>query len=145
MQGLVRKTPYGFEPCGEEGQKVHKSMAIGDLCSVEHNRHRNYKNLQRLFVFFGTVFDMQDHYDNEEKMRDWVLIAAGHCDVVISPNGEASVKVKSISYQKLPEEEKFRELFTKCITAVINYRMLDGKPFIPNMNESQLMKILQFD
>ena len=145
MQGLVRKTPYGFEPSGEEGQKVHKAMAIGDLCGVEYNRNRNYENHKRLFVFFETVFDMQDHYDNEEKMREWILTAAGHCDVIISPNGETSVKVKSISYKNLPEEEKFKELFTNCITAVINYRMLDGQPFIPNMDENQLRQILEFD
>lgn len=144
MQGLVRKTPYGFEPSGEEAQKIHKAMAIGDLCGVEYNRERSYPNHKRLFEFFNTVFDMQDFYDNKKKMRDWILIAAGHCDLVLSPNGETAFKVKSISFENLKELE-FRELFPKCITAVINYRMENGELFIPNMTENQLMRILQFD
>lgn len=144
MQGLVRKTPYGFEPSGEEAQKIHKAMALGAVCRVEYVKTRNYENHKRYFAFIETVFDMQEWFEDKEQMRKWVQMKAGHYEQIIAPNGKAVFSPISIDFAKI-DELQFRELFNKSITVVINARMESGEQFIRGLNESQLMRILEFD
>jgi len=144
MGGLARKTLHGFEPVGEEGQKIHQGMAYGDTCRIEHIKGRNYDNHSRYFAFIHTVFDMQDHFHDDEIMRKWVQMKAGYYDEFITPKGKIVYIAKSIAFDKLDELE-FRKLFTKSITAVINSRLQDGSPFISDMTENELMRILDYD
>ena len=144
MKGLVRRTPYGFEPSDEDGWKIHKGMAVGALCRVEYKKKRCYQNSKRYFAFINTIFDMQEWYGIKENMRKFVQIAAGHYTQFIKPDGTLVIVPKSVDFDSLDEIE-FRQVFHECITAVLETKMQDGSPFLGDITEEQLLSILQFD
>jgi len=145
MDGYLKRTPYGFEPHGENAWKIHKALELGGICKIEYVRKRNYENQCRYHVFIQTVFDMQEHFTDKKQMRKWIQMRAGHYEEVLAPNGRVIFFPKSIANANFDDELLFRKLFTRSITAVINARMDGGREFIPNMTENQLAQILAFD
>ena len=133
---LVPYTPQN----AEELAKKLKGKE-GQMLAVNLDTHRNYGNLQRLFTFIKSVFEMQEHYQNTEQLRIALAIKSGWCDVIISHKGKTSYQAKSISYKSIPDEEKFREVFKMFRDAAHEMLQEMGR----NLTDEQFNRLTSYD
>ena len=136
MEIIAKKLPnHQFAPIDhEEAEKV----PIGGLVKIEYIKTRHYENLQRFFTFIKMAFDMQDHFDDKEVFRKWLIMKAGFFTTAVAPNGTVMFFPDSISFDKMEDELEFRSVFTKCLTAYIN-------EFHKQMTDVQAWAILGYD
>lgn len=64
------------------------------------------------FAILGAVFKSQEQFDDEEALRKWIEVGAGHCKFVPGPKGKMVALPMSINYEALDDVE-FGELHKK--------------------------------
>jgi hypothetical protein len=137
MKMYLRVTPdYGLIPIDAEGIKYVFNRKIGSELSCEVKIVRNYENLQRFFVLINTTFDMQDHFDEKEAYRYWLIMKAGYFDTIIAPNGNTIYKAKSLAFENMDEHE-FREVFSAVIDVFL-------KQFGKGQTENDILQVIGF-
>jgi hypothetical protein len=65
-------------------------------------------------------FENQDTFQSFDIYREYVLIAIGFCEIFILPNGIPNYKAKSISYEKLPDNNEFEVVYNDTFTFIAN-------------------------
>ena len=103
----------------------------------DYKKNRSAGNHRRYFAFINTAFDMQDTYESKEVFRKYVEMLAGHFDTVISARtGEAMYWPKSISWEKL-DEEQFKKLFNEVVNAFLGW-------YGRELNDLQINQLVAF-
>ena len=137
MKMYLKVTPdYGLIPIDPEGIKYVYNRKIGQELSCDVKIVRNYENLQRFFVLVNITFDMQDHFEEKEAYRYWLIMKAGYFDTIIAPNGNTIYKAKSIAFESMNENE-FREVFSAVIDVFL-------KQFGTGQTENDILQVIGF-
>lgn len=98
----------------EESQKYLNRRHPGDVLTVNVRIARNYENHKRFFDFINTTFSMQEHFEEPEAYRKWLIMKAGYFDTLVEPDGAVRLIPRSISFENMDEDE-FEKLFSTAI------------------------------
>ena len=120
MESVLLKTASGFV-AQDDGMDEIK---IGEAIRVTWKRSRNPGNHRRFFAFLEAVFDMQEHFDDKEVLRKWLLMKAGYFDTAVAPNGYTLFLPKSMAWDAM-EETVFRKAFDKMLSVAVRELGLD--------------------
>jgi len=86
---------------------------------------------KKFFSLIRMVFDNQDVFFDEDKMRKWLTMEAGFIEETKTPNG-IMIEAKSIAFDKMDELE-FGELFSKVLSVVLRFLKCDEKMVNENL------------
>lgn len=100
-----------------------RGITTGEAFEFEYKRVRNYKFLQKFFVFLKAVYDIeaiQELYPSVEHLRYALTMDAGYFEEVIGFNGNVYLKTKSISFKDMDENE-FNKFYKKVMDTVLKH------------------------
>lgn len=107
---------HGFGERGEAAMaKLNKrvrDMQPGETMALSWKEPRSPGFHRIFFARLGGLFHMQEQFDDEERLRAWLIVGAGECDFVPGPTGRMVALPKSIAWEKLDEVE-FERLVKK--------------------------------
>jgi hypothetical protein len=102
---------------------------------VDIHEARNYPQLKLFWSMCRTIADNHrlEHYadlDTARKVAEWAKLKLGYFDYTITMGGRTHIKTKSISYNRMTQEEwrKFFDAALPILDSLINYNLFD----IPN-------------
>jgi len=127
MEFVLKKRPDGLiEPGNEFAEEKLAKIKAGTLFKGEYVGTRNYGNLQRYHVFIGKLWDNMDdemklRFKNDERFRKALEWISGNREIIPRKNGDDVQIVGSVSYESVPSEAEFKELFSKLIDAALEY------------------------
>jgi len=121
METVLLKTATGFIPQDDAMDRIK----IGEGVRVKWSKSRNPGNHRRFFAFIRAVFDMQEHFEDPEMLRKWLLMKAGFVDTAVAPNGTVMFLPRSMAWDKM-EEPEFQEAFDKMLTVAVQDLGLDA-------------------
>lgn len=105
-----------LEGFGEKGMRAwrrfHAMLARlqpGDTLEFQWHEPRSPGFHRRFFKKLHSLFDMQEQFDDPDKLRAWLTVGAGEADFLPGPKGRMVAMPRSIAWHKLDETE-FREL-----------------------------------
>lgn len=128
MELRLQKKGMSFYPAFEEDSEACKKIPQGQIIKAKTERQRNYLLHKKLFVVLQIGFDNQPEndfvYENIEHYRARVLIGCGWCDVVYLDGGQVNYMPKSISYDSVPDDNLFAEIYNKAVTFIANKIMI---------------------
>jgi Protein of unknown function (DUF1367) len=99
-----------------------KRLGVGEALEFEYKLSRNYKFLQKFFVFIKAVYDIeaiQNEFSSPEHLRAALTIQAGYFEIVIGFDNKPFVIPKSISFAKMDEAE-FDQFYAKIMKVVLD-------------------------
>lgn len=106
----------------EDKRKLDK-CGIGEIGTIETINTRNYKLLQKYWVLIHFAFEhLPEQFDGSfavaEDLSDELLIAIGWKRITKDFHGNEKVKAKSISYEKLPDDDIFSQVYERVLTLI---------------------------
>lgn len=116
---LAKKGIY-FIPATDEDQKRSLKIGQGELVEVEFKKNRNYEFHKKFFALINIGFKNQDTFDFIDLYRKYVLIAIGHCDMIVMDDGRVNYSPKSISYDEVPDNNEFEVIYNNAVTFIAN-------------------------
>ena len=139
MDVYLFKTADGaLRPADDEDREKTKNIKNGTIVKAKVSMVRNYKYLQKFFVFINTTFDMQDHFTDKEVFRKWLTMKAGHFETVVAPNGNTMFLPKSINFRKIKDDHQFEKIFSGCIDAFLQSDLAEG------ITEDDIRRVIEF-
>lgn len=111
----LRKTLTGFVPADEDSRAMGQKFKRDVVYRADVIKPRNYQCHKLCMALLTVTFQNQDRYDNFENFRKAVAIAAGHCDTLITLDGELLQIPGSLSYDALDEAD-FQKVFGAMMT-----------------------------
>jgi len=122
MKFYARKVDnMSIEPAGQDDQLLFEKWQIGQVKLISVKKVRNYKNLERFYVFLNVLMGIEkikERYRVVENLKPALIIGAGYFEWVPNLNNELIPIADSIAYENMDEDE-FRELFSKCIDVAL--------------------------
>lgn len=104
---------------GEKGERAYakfvkrvRDLSPGDTLHFEWREPRSLPHHKLFFAKVHALFDMQEQFDDADKLRQWLTVGAGYCDFVPGPTGRMVALPQSIAFHKL-EEPEFAELHSQ--------------------------------
>ena len=82
-----------------------RDLEIGELLRFSYRVPRSPKFHRMHFRMLRDVYESQEQFDDEEKLRKWAEVGAGHCDVVPGPMGRMVAIPRSLAYEALDDVE----------------------------------------
>ena len=124
---------------GADAESAEKlaNLGLDTVVKCSCKRNRNYENHKRYFKFIEIAFEMQNHFEDIEHFRKWLVMKAGYYETIVAPNGNIIFLPQSIAFEKI-EEEDFKILFKKCIGTMI-------KEFSLTLTYDQFWELCEFD
>lgn len=116
------RTATGLTPAdqNEWEELAGNRIKLGSECKCVITVPRNLEYHRKFFAMLNEAFDMQDKYTNKKHWRSAVLIAAGHCTMIINHEGKVNYIPESISFAKCDETE-FQKIFNNAIQAIVDH------------------------
>lgn len=114
---IFRRTMDGFVPANEKAETFYQKTKYGDLITLEAKKPRNAGHHRKFFAMVGLVFESQELFDNQEFMRQWLTMAAGHFDTYQTPTGKKQYIPKSIAWAKM-DQNSFEVFYEDFMNAV---------------------------
>jgi hypothetical protein len=121
MEFKLVKKGMAYYPAFDEDYEFSKKVHQGNIVKCKTEKQRNYLFHRKLFAVLKIGFDNQEQYDNMELYRARVLIAVGHCDIIMLESGKANFIPKSISYEAIPDDNEFGILYNKVVEKVAQF------------------------
>lgn len=89
-----------------------RAMAVGETLAFEWFEPRSVSHHRLFFGKLGMLMDLQEQFDDDDKLRKWLIVGAGYCDFVPGPRGKMVALPQSIAWHKLDEAD-FSDLHAK--------------------------------
>jgi len=125
-----------LKPAKVEDLQELQKIPEGEMFQVTYQRIRNPKLHRKYFAVIQQVYLNQEFFKDQEELRKFLQIAAGHYQVAYLPKpktGEVKQLIwpKSIAFHNLDEGE-FRELYKAVLEQAeknfgISAELLDGE------------------
>ena len=112
---FVKVKDCGYWPYTEHDIEALRKVANDEVIMCDVRRKRNVDHHRKGFALLHAMFDNQDKFDDFDRFRDWVQIAAGVVDTVIGEDGKVYYKIKSLSFADMDQSE-FDKVYDKFIT-----------------------------
>jgi hypothetical protein len=117
MKGHIRKTLTGWVPADEQAQAIHRRQKVGQVSRADVAVPRNYKHHCLFMVLLNEVtFPNQERYVSKQEFRRAVALAAGHCEEMMTLDGEILKVPLPYDYDHCPDEGEFTEKFGAAMT-----------------------------
>ena len=87
-------------------------MEHGELVSFEWKQPRSLPFHRRFFVLLNKLFERQETFGNEDDLRAWLTIGAGHVTYLPGIDGQLCALPKSIAFDAM-ENNDFMEFVRK--------------------------------
>jgi hypothetical protein len=110
----LRKTLTGFAPADEESRLLGRKFKRDEIYRADVVKPRSYQHHKLCMALLNLTYQNQDRYTNFEIFRKAVALAAGHCEVIPTIDGELLTIPGSLSYDALDEVE-----FTQVMAAMM--------------------------
>lgn len=139
MKVCLARLPFreGQSIWGPMNAEDEKALKGCDEIIFDLVKKRSAGNHRRYFAFIAQAFDMQEHFDNPDIFRKYLELKAGHYDMVVSPaNGDTAYWPRSISWEKLDEDE-FKRLFSEVVNAFM-------KVYGHSLDERQINQMMSY-
>jgi hypothetical protein len=81
------------------------SLAVGETLQFAWNEPRSPQHHRMFFSKLHALADRQEAFDDETKLRHWMTVGAGYCDLLPGPDGQLVAIPQSIAFHKLDEVE----------------------------------------
>ncbi len=98
-----------------------RRIGTGEALEFEYKMSRNYKFLQKFFVFLTAVYEIeaiQDEFSSIEHLRAALTFDAGYFEYVKSLDGHVFAQPRSISFAKMCEAD-FDQFYAKVMEIVL--------------------------
>jgi hypothetical protein len=117
MKGSIRKTLTGWTPANEEAQAIHRRQKLGQISRVDIAVPRNYRLHCLFMVLLNEItFPNQERYVDAQQFRRAVALAAGHCEEMMTLDGEILSVPLPYDYDHCPDEGEFTAKFGAAMT-----------------------------
>ena len=97
----------------EEFEKIK----LNRVCISETKNSRNAKLFRKFWSLCRLVADNIDSFEDQEAVSDYLKMKIGHVDFKTVVNGVVKIKVKSIAWHKMDQDE-FERFWEKIIPIV---------------------------
>ena len=152
MNANLVKTLSGMLPADPDSDKWYRKRKLGAVIRVKATEIRNYGFLKKFFALLNLGFEywqpgeISCNYGVPEKnfnqFREDITILAGYFYVVHRLDGSSRVKAKSISFDKM-EEDEFTSLYSNVLDALIKRIPMLKKMGADEVNKA-VNKLLEF-
>lgn len=88
------------------------ALQAGHSLTVTWKLPRSPRHHGLFFAWLGALFERQEQFDDADKLRAWLTVGAGYCDLVPGPAGRMVALPQSIAWDRMDESE-FSELHAK--------------------------------
>lgn len=111
-------------PFGPDAEAWMNTTKAGQVIEIDATRPRNWKFMKKYFALLNYAFAQWDIPDNDaakdfDEFRKDLAIFAGYYKEVPKVGGGVKLKAKSISFNKMKEEE-FQRLYSKTIDVLLD-------------------------
>lgn len=86
-----------------------QQLEVGETISFSWKNPRSPRHHGFFFSKLGELFDRQERFAEEDRLLDWLLVGAGHCELVPGPNGVPVAMPLSINWVEC-DEQTFTEV-----------------------------------
>ena len=117
-----------------------KGLQQGETIRMTVIVPRNGKFHRLHFSMLGALFDAQEQFEDMDKMRMYLTVGAGHCDLIPGPNGRMVAIPKSISYETLDDVD-FSEVHEATKTFMRSERCLSF--FWPHLSPADAAEMIE--
>jgi hypothetical protein len=93
-------------------QAALRNMAVGDTMRFSFFLPRSQKHHRLFFQKLTQMFEMQEQFDNKDRLRAWMTVGAGYCDLTPGPHGTAVAIPQSIKWESMDEAD-FSDLHSR--------------------------------
>ena len=119
MKVQLVRTRDGLAADSAHDEELLEKLRPGDVVMAEVKRSRNPAFHRKAFSMMQGLFQNQDAFDDFDRFREWLQIAAGIVDTIIGPDGQTYYKVRSLAWHKMDDIE-FERTYQALITAAYN-------------------------
>jgi len=133
---IVRKLHHSLVPVDQTNLELFESLKGNSEYKVTISTPRNLGFHKLFFAFVAETFNMQEHFEDQETYRKWLVMKAGYFTTIVCPNGNTIFAPESISFSKL-DQEGFEALYSKVIDVFL--KELGG-----DMTQDELMRVLNY-
>ena len=109
---VIKNTEGKLEGCGEKGSRAYAKfvrtlaeMTPGDTAIFSFKLPRSPGEHRGFFRLVRALFERQEQFEDEARLRAWLTVGAGYCDMLPGPNGRMVAMPQSIAFDKLDEVE----------------------------------------
>lgn len=86
-----------------------RDLVVGETLQFAWHEPRSPRHHRLFFSKLHALADRQEQFDAEDKLRKWLIVGAGYCDLVPGRDGQLVAIPQSIAFHQLDEVE-FGEL-----------------------------------
>lgn len=94
-------------------------LKSGITYSIEIKQPRNIDFHRKFFALINLTYNNQDHFNNIDEMRSWLIMKAGFYKRVQTPSGEM-FQPESLSFSSM-DELRFSEVYSRVLDQVCNW------------------------
>src|ERR1700679_910889 len=103
---------HGYSPTDERAYARFATLVDelpeGATLAFSYSEPRSPEFHRAHFALLKLVFNSQEVFDDQERLRVWLTCGAGHCDFVPGMSGDLIAVPRSIAYEAL-DETPFRQ------------------------------------
>lgn len=78
-------------------------MEVGETLGFSWVEPRSPQHHKFFFKKLAALMERQEQFDDEGKLRAWLIVGAGYCDFVPGPNGRMVALPQSIKWERMDE------------------------------------------
>jgi hypothetical protein len=121
-------------------RKAIEELGLGELFTLSVWFARNPKLHRLHFAVINALFEQQEQFDDQETLRKWLYVGAGHADFLPGPKGKMVAIPKSVAYDKIDDAD-FSELHAKVLDFMRTHHC---QSFLwPHLEESKRSLIIE--
>ena len=129
---LVRNINNTFKAAFDSDYEYIKKLKQGEIYFFEVKRERNIGFHRKFFALIKMVYENQEHYINQNDLRDDLLIDAGHYTKIITYWGEERKKAVSLSFASMSQDQ-FDDMYRDVLDIIIKHFNFDKQEIIDNV------------
>ncbi len=123
---LTKRQDGSFMPSYPSDHDKAKRFKVDQEVEVTARKARNPQFHRKFFALLNMTFENQEHFDNPEDLRAWVIMKSGYYNIVPAPNGQPIYLPKSIAFDQMDEFE-FSELYSKALDVIGQFLGVQNK------------------
>lgn len=101
--------------------EVMQKWKIGDVVAATVRRPRNPQHHKKLWAMLRIVHEstaVQDRYPKVENLLDALKLAIGRCEPISLPDGTVAMKVESISFESMAQDD-FEKFYDEAVDTIV--------------------------
>ena len=118
MKFQLAKRGIYFIPATDGDKEKAVKVGQGEVVQVEFKKNRNTLFHRKFFALLNIGFSNQDVIETFELYRAYVLVSIGWSEFFFTETGQINHIPKSISYEALPDNNEFSEVYDKALSFI---------------------------